>query len=70
MKVETANHYFVRCDKPGCMAGYLGWGEKCPDCNGGWIDIPEVQKANRLRGVLGYVGFFTVLGVVMYFLFR
>ena len=70
MKVETANHYFVRCEHPGCMAGFLGWGEKCPDCDGGWITIPEVKNYIRARKVIGYAGFITVLSVCIYFLFH
>lgn len=71
MKVETArDRYLVRCDHPGCMAGYLGWGEKCPDCDGGWVDIPETKPGGNLRATVGYVGFVLVTAVVMYLLFR
>lgn len=71
MSIEGANHYFVRCEHPGCMAGYLGWGEKCPDCEGGWITIPDViPNGGMLKSVIAYCGFVTVAAVVMYLLFR
>lgn len=70
MSIEGADHYFVRCEHPGCMAGYLGWGEKCPDCEGGWITIPEVATGNMIKSVLIYSAFVSILGAFIYAIFR
>jgi len=68
MKVETASKFVVRCDHPGCMAGYLGWNEKCPDCEGGWIEIPEASHAGTFRAAAGYLTFVVGMALFMYFI--
>ena len=71
MKVGTIDNYFVRCDRPGCMNGFLGYEEPCEKCGGsGVVIIPELRTYFQMRKVIGYAGLIALASVALWAMFR